>query len=442
MDLHSHYDVIIVGGRPAGASLAARLGRAGLRVLLLDRAGFPSAPAVSYPAIFAGTMRLLEEIGVAEEDYAHDTPRLRWWVHEFRHYFRTFSRVPCLDGHDYAYAIDRSRFDDALWRNAARFPTVAAVEGCSVTDLLWHAGRVAGVRARLANGEDVSFTADCVVGAGGRFGLIARKAGARLVEARTDLPTTVYYAYWVHAEPYDEGGPLFHVVAPGHGYGFLLMDSAGGRLGVGIYGQSSLVDPRPDSAETFYLRQLRAHPRVWRRLERAERVTEVRGMRKIGNLYRDAGGPGWALVGDALRQIDPMDAQGIYDALWMAKELSRAIVAWKNGSCSWEQAIATYQQAVHAETHARYLATLARVKREIYAWRPEWAYRSYVRWVLDDPEYKRRNSLFMARGIPAARWLPRSVICAALFRGAAADTGRLLARRGRANGLPPEPTIR
>ncbi|HSH79310.1 MAG TPA: hypothetical protein VLA19_12355, partial [Herpetosiphonaceae bacterium] len=67
---------------------------------------------------------------------------------------------------------------------------------------------------------------------------------------------------------------------------------------------------------------------------------------------------------------------------------------------------------------------------------------SYVRWVLDDPEYKRRNSLFMARGIPAAQWLPRSVICAALFRGAAADMGRLLARRGWANRLPPGPTIR
>ena len=43
----SPYDVIIVGGRPAGASLAARLGAAGLRVLILDRATFPSLPAVS-----------------------------------------------------------------------------------------------------------------------------------------------------------------------------------------------------------------------------------------------------------------------------------------------------------------------------------------------------------------------------------------------------------
>ncbi|MBC8098595.1 MAG: FAD-dependent monooxygenase, partial [Armatimonadetes bacterium] len=47
MNTHSvDYDVIIVGGRPAGSTLAARLGQYGLRVLLLERGTFPSLPAV------------------------------------------------------------------------------------------------------------------------------------------------------------------------------------------------------------------------------------------------------------------------------------------------------------------------------------------------------------------------------------------------------------
>ena len=50
------YDVIVVGGRPAGATLAARLGRQGLRVLLLERATFPSAPAASCPVIYPATI--------------------------------------------------------------------------------------------------------------------------------------------------------------------------------------------------------------------------------------------------------------------------------------------------------------------------------------------------------------------------------------------------
>ena len=437
MDVSTHYDVVVVGGRPAGSSLAARLGSAGLRVLLLDRAGFPSVPAVSYPAIFAGSMRLLDEIGVAEAEYALGTPKLRWWVHEFRDEFRTFSRVPDLEGRDYAYAIDRAHFDDALWRNAARFPSVTALQQCAATDLLWQNGRVAGVQARRSDGELATFTADLVVGAGGRFGLVANKAGARSIDVRTDLPTSVYYAYWHNAEPYDGGGPVFHVAAPSHGYGFLLMDSADGTLGVGIYGQSAIVDPGSASAETFYQRQLEAHPPVWRRLRQAERVTEVRGMRKIGNLYRTAGGPGWALAGDALYQTDPMDAQGIYHALFSAQALSRAILDWKNGAYTWEQALAEYEQQIRAETRSRYLATLARVKREIFTRRHAWAWKSYVRWVLDDPEYKRRNSLYMARGISGGNWLPWTVMGAAMFRGASSDAGRFLARRPRTNTLPP-----
>ncbi|MDQ5851099.1 MAG: NAD(P)/FAD-dependent oxidoreductase [Chloroflexota bacterium] len=432
----SDYDVIVVGGRPAGASLAARLGQQGWRVLLLEKATFPSTPAVSFPAIFASTMHLLDEMGVAEAEYARNTPPLRWWVNEFRADFRTFNRVPDLFGRDYAYAIDRARFDDALWRHASRFPSVTARQNFTVTDLLWQGERVAGVRGSRPGGRDEVFTAACVVGAGGRYGLVARKARARTFEERAELPTTVYYAYWSNAEPYDERGPVVHLHVPGHGYGFLLMDSADDTLGVGIYGQSAILDSRAAGPEALYMQLLRDQPRVWRRLAKAERVTEVRGMRNVGRLYRTAGGFGWALVGDAFYQTDPFDAQGIYDALFGAKVLSQAIDGWKRGR-RWEEVIAAYEAEVRAETHARYLLTLERVKQEIYTRYPDWAWKSWLRWLNDDPDYKRRLALLMTRGIDAANWLPPSVIYRAILRGAFGDLQRLIARQARANALPP-----
>src|SRR5262245_51073030 len=107
-----HYDVIVVGGRPAGATLAARLGRLGLRTLLLERDSFPSPPAASCPIIYPSTMRLLDEIGADEADYARGTPRLHAINTQIRDDFRTTIHVPHLFGRDYAYAIDRARFDD------------------------------------------------------------------------------------------------------------------------------------------------------------------------------------------------------------------------------------------------------------------------------------------------------------------------------------------
>ena len=92
----AHCDVIVVGGRPAGATLAARLGMLGLRVLLLERDSFPSAPAASCPVIYPSTMRLLDEIGADEADYARDTPRLREINTQIRDDFHTSIPIPQL----------------------------------------------------------------------------------------------------------------------------------------------------------------------------------------------------------------------------------------------------------------------------------------------------------------------------------------------------------
>ncbi|HEX9371790.1 MAG TPA: NAD(P)/FAD-dependent oxidoreductase, partial [Roseiflexaceae bacterium] len=195
MDTQSaHYDVIIVGGRPAGATLAARLGQAGLRVLLLERATFPSAPAASCPAIYPSTLRLLDEIGADEAEYARSTPKIRRIVSEIRDDFRVTIRIPAVYGRDYLYAIDRARFDAELWRTAARSPGVTARAGFAVADLLREGERVAGVRGRSPGGPEERFTAGCVVGADGRFSLVARKVGARSYDERADLPTAIYYA--------------------------------------------------------------------------------------------------------------------------------------------------------------------------------------------------------------------------------------------------------
>ncbi len=83
-----------------------------------------------------------------------------------------------------------------------------------------------------------------------------------------------------------------------------------------------------------------------------------------------------------------------------------------------------------------YLATMDRVKRELYTQHPNWAYRSWLRWLANDHEYKRRIGLLLARGIDPAGWLPTPVVLGAIARGALGDLGRLLVRRPRPNVIP------
>ena len=108
------YDVIIVGGRPGGASLAARLGQSGLKTLIVERSEFPSVPAVSTPFILPHTLGLLDEIGAQESEYARNTPRMNRFVLEFKNYFRVPFYMQTSAGRDYMYTAERGRFDTAL----------------------------------------------------------------------------------------------------------------------------------------------------------------------------------------------------------------------------------------------------------------------------------------------------------------------------------------
>ena len=420
-----HYDVIVVGGRVAGSTLAARLGQQGLSVLLVERAAFPSPPAVSCPVIYASTLRLLDEIGADEADYARGTPRIRRWVTEVREDFTTVNQIPESHGRDYGYAIDRARFDDALWRNAAGRPTVTARDCFVVTGLVRDGDRVTGIRGRAAGGAEETFTADCVVGADGRFSAVARMAGAREYDRHDDYPTSIYYAYWKHVAPFDHNGPCVHIFGPGAGFGVLLMESADDHVCVAIEGRTTIFDSADGKPAEVYNGFVRMYPQIWRRLEGAQQATAVNGMRRVGNLYRESGGPGWALVGDALHQKDPLDGQGVFDAVFTARALAEAIGDWKRGRQSWEQALSAYNDAVRAETYPMYLRTIERVKAEVYGEPSERAFRTYLRWIIEDPEYKRRLGLMVVRGISPADWLPRRVVLRALLRGALLDLRRL-----------------
>jgi flavin-dependent dehydrogenase len=396
----SQYDVIIVGARPAGASLAARLGQQGVRTLLLERASLPSLPAASSPIIYSPVMKLLDETGAKESEYARGTARIQRMIGESRAFSATI-RLPMAHGRDYAYAIDRARFDAALFDHAAGFASVEARQHYSVTDLLWEEGRVAGVIGRSRGGRDEAIRSRLVVGADGRFSLVARKAKAAEMDVHDEYPTSLLYAYWRGVKPYDEGGPTAVAYEGGYGYGLLVMDSADETTAVTVEGQPHLLEPGTLSAEERYLGLVRSNPQVAARLEGAEMVTRVQGMKRIGNLYRQPGGPGWALVGDAYHQHDPLDGQGIFNALFSAKSLAWAIRYWLRGEKSWAEALDWYDETVRIKTYGMYRRTLSSVRENLYSERdvPGWAIQG-IRWVMEDSAMQDLMGKLLTRQIP------------------------------------------
>ena len=427
------YDVVIVGGRPAGASLAARLGARGYSVLVLDRVGFPSLPGVpSSPTVHPGTMRLLDELGLEESSYSDPAGRIDHFTLDFHPWFSATMKVPPMFGRSYLYGIDRRQFDGALWKHLERFPSVTRREGFPINGVLRDAdGRVAGVVGGPGGGEE-RIAARCVVGADGRWSRVAREVGAEVVEEDAVHVSTVHYADWKGMGPVSPGWSTGHICTTGRGVDVLMLPAPGGLVTVNTHIRADRVDGRKDPA-AHYADTIRSMPVVTRRLAGAEQVTPLSGIRRIANGYRKASGPGWVLVGDALHFKDPVDGQGIYDALVESKVLDEALAGWLSGKQGWDEAMAFYARRVMEETHPMFVATVNRLRRELYDEPPVPVIRTLIRWAMTDLEYQERFMKFLGRAIAPERAITPGLMARAAVRGLGRDVRRLWATR------PPRP---
>lgn len=422
-----HFQVIIVGGRVAGSALAIRLGQAGIRTLVIERSPMPSLPAVSCPIIFAPTMSFMDDLGVDEAVYAQNTPPIRQFVFEGEDIFSVHHAIPSKNGRDYAYAVDRQRFDAALWERAGSFPCVELRQQTAVTRLLSDDHSVTGVTIRdIQSGQTEELHADLVIGADGRFSFTAKAVQAREYEVKTRYHTSAYYAYWKNVKPFDNRGAKIHLFRGTGKYGVLLLDSADDMTSVLVEGHPEIFEGQSNPINTYH-EIINSHPALQRRLQHAEPVTSVRGMRRIRHLYRQGGGPGWALVGDAMHQKDPLDGQGIYNTLFGVTLLADAIKQCVAGQ-SWHSLIHAYENKLRQETEPMLRVTLQRIAREIYTAYPVWVGQTVGRWVFTNDEYLEAWIRLMIRDISPDDWFPPSLAASGIIKGIAGDLLRTISR--------------
>lgn len=398
----NHYDVVIIGGRCAGASLAIRLAKADLKILLADRAVFPSRPNVpSAPFIHSGTMRLLDELGVQEHDYAQPGSKIERFVADFVNGVVSEMAIAHANlPYDYFYGIDRAHFDHALWQHASDCQTVTALEGFAVTQIHKDgSGKVTGIQGKSSDSE-ASFTADLVVGADGRFSFCARQFGAEVVEERNQHTSAAYIAEFTNVDDHSPQYP--HAVTTyntGKGLMVLMIPIGERAYHIGIATQSRNASFGEHGHETAYMDYLKRIPHLWNRLKQAERVTDVVGIKRVENGYRQGWGQGWALVGDAMHYKDPSDGQGLYDALLGSKLLAQSIIDWKRNSLAWEVVGAQYQQAFKDATYPTFLQTIANVKQSLYTQVPDVVFRIMGRGLMNNALFKTKFLGYLAREI-------------------------------------------
>ena len=313
------FDVLVVGGGPAGSICAARLAARGHKVALLERARHPRFHLGE--SLLPQSLDVLDAIGV---------------LPEVRRRFLTKRGARFVDGsdegravrysfaeafqanHDHAFQVPRDEFDELLFRNAGA-QGAELREGWKATRIVWEGGRAVGVEASAPDGSVQSIVARFVVDATGREAVMARAGGA--VDRIPGLDRTALYAQ-VRGAWRDtgerEGDIQIVVFGEGSTLGwFWLIPFADGRTSVGAVVSPAWVRAQDPSGGPPALlgAAVEQAPTVARMLGAVQWLFPPRATADFSFRVRELRGPGWLSVGDAAGFIDPLFSTGAHLAM-------------------------------------------------------------------------------------------------------------------------------
>jgi 2-polyprenyl-6-methoxyphenol hydroxylase-like FAD-dependent oxidoreductase len=305
------FDVIVVGARCAGSPLATLLARAGMRVCLVDRAGFPSDTPSTHGIQPTG-VKVLERLGVLDAVLEVTPPIERGTV------VFDDARVE-VDGVSErlgAPMLSTRRITlDAILLEAAAAAGVEIRPRTSVSGLVEEDGRIAGVKT--AKGE---LRAPLVVGADGTRSTVAGLVGAAEYHA-TPQGRIFVWAYYEGATADDDRMWLGRV----GNEGFLAFPTDADLFMAAVVISSEHREELRADRESGHATALSHWPELNACVEGARRVGPVLMLSRWHGYFRESAGPGWVLVGDAGHFKDPTPGQGIADALRQAECLAPAI---------------------------------------------------------------------------------------------------------------------
>jgi len=330
----TEYDAIVVGARCAGAPTAMLLARRGWRVLLVDRATFPS-DTVSTHLMHAPAVAALARWGLLDRVVASGCPPINSYSFDFGPFAITGRPRP-IDGIATALAPRRTVLDKILV-DAAEASGVEVRQEYTVDDVVIEDGAVVGIRGRSADGRPTNERARIVIGADGRNSHVARAVGAEDYNTKPMLQWS-YYTYW-SGLPIDG---METVIRPDRGWGAFATNDDLTLIVVGWpYAESSAYKA---DVEANYLKTLELAPGFAARVRAAKREERFAGG-AVANYFRKPFGPGWALVGDAGYNKDPITAQGITDAFHDAERCTDALTDIFERGRAFDEAMSEWQHA-------------------------------------------------------------------------------------------------
>ena len=307
-------DVLVIGGGPAGCTVAPMLAERGYRVVLLEKARHPRFHIGE--SLLPANLPLFERMGIAGDVKAIGMEK---WAAEFvsPHHDMTQS-FHFADAWDksmpYAYQVKRAEFDTILIRNAEK-KGVEVHESCrarAIDFLPDDAGAV--VRARRDDGREQEWQARFVVDASGRDTFLANRF--QIKQRNPKHNSSAIYGHFAGARRHDgqaEGNITIFWFE--HGW-FWFIPMQGGVTSIGMVTWPYFMKTRGKrGVERFLMDGIAMCPALAERLKTATLVNEVEATGNFSYVSERNHGPTYLLLGDAYAFIDPVFSSGVLLAM-------------------------------------------------------------------------------------------------------------------------------
>lgn len=311
LDPDQECEALIIGGGPAGATIAALLAERGRSVVLIEKARHPRFHIGE--SLLPHNLPLFERLGVDQEMKRIGMPKYgAEFVSPWHGKPVTFDFADAMDkSFPSAYQVRRSEFDEILFRNAER-KGATALEDCRVTAVAFNPGG-ARVTARQADGRELKWQTKFVVDASGRDTLLANQFAAKRRNRKHNSAAIFGHFSDATRLPGNAEGNI-SLFWFDHGW-FWFIPLADGATSVGAVCWPYYMKLRKSDPQSFFLDTIALCPALAERLRSAKLSSPVTATGNYSYHVKRAAGENYLLLGDAFTFIDPVFSTGVLFAM-------------------------------------------------------------------------------------------------------------------------------
>ncbi len=308
-------EVLVIGGGPAGSTMATLLAERGRHVVLVEKDRHPRFHIGE--SLLPLNLPLFDRLGVRDAIERMAMPKYGVeFVSPYHGKTVSYDFADAWDkGFPYSYQVRRSEFDHLLLKNAGA-KGAAVLEGVRVTEVAFPAEGGAEITARDDNGEALRWRADFLVDATGRDTLLANQLG--LKERNRRHESAAIFGHFRNARrlPGKVEGNIT-IVWFDHGW-FWFIPLADGTTSIGAVCPPGYFKRRKGDLTEFFMATIALCPVIADRLKEAELVAPATATGNYSYTSRRMSGRSFIMVGDAFAFIDPVFSTGVYLAMTMA----------------------------------------------------------------------------------------------------------------------------